>query len=204
MTTKVHLWITGAILVAVADSDPRHNEIIAKIDQFRQAAAPTPALVARPANIEELRATGFAALRASRYIEAVKALDLVARARPDDIDAIQALAQANEKVKAFGSALKSYNEADYETAIKLLWELRKQEPKNQDVEEYLMNSYVNNGIQNLQSGNMTKATTALQEALQLRPNDAEAKRLYAFAKKYQKGTSDLLARTFVKHIVIRQ
>jgi tetratricopeptide (TPR) repeat protein len=193
-----------AILVAVADSDPRHNEIIAKIDQFRQAAAPTPALVARPANIEELRATGFAALRASRYIEAVKALDLVARARPDDVDAIQALAQANEKVKAFGSALKSYNEADYETAIKLLWELRKQEPKNQDVEEYLMNSYVNNGIQNLQSGNMTKATTALQEALQLRPNDAEAKRLHAFAKKYQKGTSDLLARTFVKHIVIRQ
>jgi tetratricopeptide (TPR) repeat protein len=193
------------VLLAVPDNDPRRNEAIAKIDQFRQAApTPVPAAAARPANLEELRATGFAALKASRYIDAVKALDPVAKARPEDLEATQALAKANEKVKAFGSALKSYNEADYETAIKLLWELRKQDEKNQDVEEYLLNSYVNSGIQNLQAGNMAKATSALQDALQLRPGDPEARRLFAFAKKYQKGASDLLARTFVKHLVLRQ
>jgi tetratricopeptide (TPR) repeat protein len=203
---KVDEAIQALQALLAIPGDPRHNEAIAKIDQFRQAASPTPApasALARPVNLEELRATGFAALKSSRYIEAVKALDPVAKARPDDIDAVQALAKANEKVKAFGSALKSYNEADYETAIKLLWPLRKEDAKNQDVEDYLMNAYVNSGIQNLQSGNMAKATTALAEALQIRPNDTEVQRLLAFARKYQKGTADLLARTFVKHLILR-
>jgi tetratricopeptide (TPR) repeat protein len=192
-------------LLAIPDSDPRHNEALTKIDQYRNAAAPTPAASAPgPGNIEELRAQGFAAMRASRYIDVVKALDPVVKARPDDAEAAQALKKAREQVDALRSAAKSYSEGDYDGAIKLLWELRKADPRNQDVEEYLLNAYVNSGIQALQSGNMNRASAAFLEATRIRPTDAEAQRLQRFAKRYAKGTNDLLSRIFVRHLTIRQ
>ncbi len=192
-------------LLAIPDGDPRHNEALTKIDQYRNAAAPTPAANAPgPANLEELRAQGFAALKASRYIDVVKALDPVVKARPEDAEAAQALKKAREQVDALRSAAKSYAEGDYDGAIKLLWELRKIDAKNQDVEEYLLNSYVNSGIQALQSGNMDRASAAFLEAIKIRPTDTDAQRLHKFAKRYAKGTNDLLARIFVRHLTIRQ
>ena len=192
-------------LLSISDADPRHNEALTKIDQYRNAAAPTPAApVAAPANIEELRAQGFAALKASRYIEVVKALDPVVKARPDDAEAAQALKKAREQVDALRSAAKSYTEGDYDSSIKLLWELRKSDPKNQDVEDYLVNAYVNSGVQSLQSGNMDRAAQAFQEASKVRPADAEAQRLLKFSKRYAKGTNDLLSRVFVRHLTLRQ
>jgi tetratricopeptide (TPR) repeat protein len=191
-------------LLSVPDNDPRHNEALTKIDQYRSAAAPAPQ-AANPtaAGVDEFRISGMAALRASKYIDAVKALDRVVRARPDDLEAAQALTRAREQVDALRSAVKSYNEGDYESAIKLLWELRKGDEKNQDVEEYLLNSYYNNAIQAFQAGNMPKATLQLQEAVQIRPGDGEAQRLLKFAKKYAKGATDLLSKVFIKHLTIR-
>jgi tetratricopeptide (TPR) repeat protein len=191
-------------LLSIPDTDPRHNEALTKIDQYRNAAAPTPAAPAAPANIEELRAQGFAALKASRYIEVVKALDPVVKSRPDDAEAGQALKKAREQVDALRSAAKSYTEGDYDSSIKLLWELRKSDPKNQDVEDYLVNAYVNSGIQSLQSGNMDRAGQAFQEASKIRPADADAQRLLKFSKRYAKGTNDLLSRVFVRHLTLRQ
>ena len=192
-------------LLAIPDSDPRHNEALTKIDQYRNAAVPTPAASATgPANLEELRAQGFAALKASRYIDVVKSLDPVVKARPEDAEAAQALRKAREQVDALRSAAKSYAEGDYDGAIKLLWELRKVDAKNQDVEEYLLNAYVNSGIQALQSGNMDRASAAFLEANRIRPTDADAQRLHKFAKRYAKGTNDLLSRIFVRHLTIRQ
>jgi tetratricopeptide (TPR) repeat protein len=191
-------------LLAVPDNDPRHNEALTKIDQFRNAGVPTPLPTAPSlATLEELRAQGFAALKASKYIEAFKALDPVVKARPEDTDAQQGLRRAREAVDGLRSAAKSYSEGDYESAIKLLWELRKADARNQDVEDYLVNSYVNSGIQALQSGNNARAVEALQDAVKIRPSDAEAQRLVRFARKYPKGATDLMARIFVRHLSLR-
>lgn len=188
-------------LLAVPDNDPRHNEALTKIDQFRNASVPTPAPTApNPATLEELRAQGFAALKASRYIEAFKALDPVVKARPEDAEAQQSLRRAREAVDGLRSAVKSYSEGDYESAIKLLWQLRKTDAKNQDVEEYLVNSYVNSGIQALQSGNNARAVAALQDAVRIRSSDIEAQRLLRFVRKYPKGATDLMARIFVRYL----
>jgi tetratricopeptide (TPR) repeat protein len=188
-------------LLAVPDNDPRHNEALTKIDQFRNASVPTPAPTApNLATLEELRAQGFAALKASKYIEAFKALDPVVKARPEDAEAQQALRRAREAVDGLRSAVKSYSEGDYESAIKLLWQLRKTDAKNQDVEEYLVNSYVNSGIQALQSGNSARAVEALQDAVRIRSSDIEAQRLLKFARKYPKGATDLMARIFVRYL----
>ncbi len=192
------------VLLSVPDNDPHRNEALAKIDQYRNAGVPPP--VPTPpslSRLEELRAQGLAAMKSSHYIDAFKALDPVVKARPDDTEAAQALLRSREAVDGLRAAAKSYSEGDYESAVKLLWELRRSDPKNQDVEEYLVNSYVNSAIQALQSGNSARAAEALQDAVKIRPSDREAQRLVKFSRKYPKGATDLMARIFIRHISLR-
>ncbi|MBK9090113.1 MAG: hypothetical protein IPL90_14105 [Holophagales bacterium] len=190
------------ILTAIPSSDPRHDQALVLIDQFKSSAEPRPAAgpAVSDAQVDEARLAGLASLSSGRYIDAVKSLDLVVKARPDDAEASQALSRARDSVSALGSAIRSYNEQDYESALRLLWDLRKQDPKNKDVEEYLFKSYFNDGILNLQSGGTKKAGEAFREAAALRPQDAETQRHLKFSRRYAGGTSDLLARIYVKHV----
>lgn len=192
------------ILVKIPDADPRHNEALVRIEKMKSSAAPTPAPAApSDAALDEMRVAGFAAIASSRYIDAVKNLDPVVKARPQDAEAAAGLKKALEQVAALSSAVRSYNEGDYESAIKLLWEARKVDAKNQDVEEYLVNAYVNAAIQALQAGNMAKALASVKEATELRPGDAEAQRLLRFARKYPRGATDLLSKILIKHLAVR-
>jgi tetratricopeptide (TPR) repeat protein len=193
-----------ALLSTIADSDPQHAEALARIEKYKSTAPPTNAAPApSDATLDELRISGLAAAKSSRFIDAVKALDSVVKARPDDVEAADALTKSRERVGAMGNAVKAYNEQDYQSSIKLLWTLRKQDAKNQDVEEFLFKSYLNDGIQGLQSGNIQRAAQSMQEALQLRPNDVEAQRHLKFARKYPKGQPDLLSRIYVSHLTAR-
>ncbi len=192
------------ILVSIPDADPRHREALALIDKFKTSAVPGPGAAApSAASIDEMRAAGFAAISANRYIEAVKSLDPVVKARPDDTEAAQALTRAREHLSALASAVRSYNEQDYESAIKLLWDLRKKDMKNQDVEEFLFKSYFNEGIQDLQAGNSKKAAASFQEAVALRPSDTESVRHLRFSRKYSQGATDILSRIYVKNATPR-
>jgi tetratricopeptide (TPR) repeat protein len=190
------------ILTAIPAGDPRHDQALILIDQFKSSAEPRPssAPAVSAAALDEARLAGLASLASGRYIDAVKSLDLVVRARPDDTEAAQALSRARDSVSALGSAIRSYNEQDYESAQRLLWDLRKQDPNNQDVEEYLFKSYFNDGILSLQSGSTKKAVEAFKEATALRPQDVEAQRHLKFARRYSGGSDDLLARIYVKHV----
>ena len=193
-----------AVLATLPDSDPRHNEALVRIEKMKSSAAPTPGPAApSAAQLDEMRVAGLTAMSSSRYIDALKNLDPVVKARPQDAEAAAAAQKAHEQVEALRSASKSYNENDYESAIKLLWELRKGDAKNQDVEEYLVNAYYNSAVQSLQAGNMPKATIAVKEATDLRPGDAEAQRLLRFARKYPRGANDLLSRILIKHLTLR-
>ena len=123
------------------------------------------------------------------------------KARPDDAEAAQALARARDAVSALGSAIRSYNEQDYESAQRLLWDLRKQDPKNQDVEEYLFKSYFNDGVLSLQSGNTKKAARGVPGSRRAPPagrRDAAAPEVRAAVRRT--ATDDLLARIYVKHV----
>lgn len=189
------------LLVAVPDADPRHAEALALIDRIKSSAAPTPSSAPpSAAALDELRVAGLAAVRSSRYIEAVKALDPVVKARPDDQEAGQGLLRAREQLAALSSAIRAFNEQDYESAVKLLWDLRKRDPRNQDVEEYLFKAYYNDGVQALQGGNMKRATESFGEAAQLRPSDTQAQRHLRFARRYKGGPTDLLSRIYAKHV----
>ncbi len=193
-----------AVLAKLPDSDPRHNEALFRIEKMKSSAAPTPGPAApSAAQLDEMRAAGLAAMASSRYIDALKNLDPVVKARPQDAEVAAATQRAHEQVEALRNASKSYNENDYESAIKLLWDLRRGDAKNQDVEEYLVNAYYNSAVQSLQAGNMAKAAAAVKEATDLRPGDAEAQRLLRFARKYPRGATDLLSRILIKHLTLR-
>ena len=191
-----------SLLTAVPANDPRHDQALVLIDTIKSSAQPGPAAASTvsDAEVDAARLAGFASLESGRYIDAVKSLDVVVRARQDDTEAAQALVKARDAVSALGSAIRSYNEQDYESAQRLLWDLRKQDPKNQDVEEYLFKSYFNDGIMGLQAGSMKKAAESFREAAALRPADADTQRHLRFARKYPNGSNDLLSRIYVRHV----
>lgn len=193
------------ILTAIPANDPRHDMAVVLIDQFKSSAEPRPAAgpAVSEAQVDEARLAGLASLSSGHYIDAVKSLDLVVKARPDDTEAALGLVRAREAVAAVGSAIRAYNEQDYESAQRLLWDLRKTDPKNRDVEEYLFKSYFNDGILSLQSGSTKRAADSFREAAALRPQDAETQRHLKFARKYAGGLNDLAARIYVRHVAPR-
>ena len=150
-----------------------------------------------PAN---LRAVAEKALAEKRYIEALKNFNLAAPAFRDDPSFAQEQGLASEKVTALTPAVKFYNEGEYETAIPILWRIVQEDRDNQDARSYLLRSYYNQGITQLQNGLYPKAAQAFREALALDPNDSEAARHVKFAERYQKGDLDLLGRIYVRHL----
>ena len=104
------------------------------------------------------------------------------------------------KVTALTPAVKLYNEGEYDTAIPILWRIMQEDRDNRDARSYLLRSYYNQGISQLQNGLYPKAAQAFQEALGLDPNDAEAVRHKRFAERYQKGDLDLMGRIYVRHL----
>jgi tetratricopeptide (TPR) repeat protein len=147
-----------------------------------------------------LRAAAEKALAEKRYIEALKNFNLAAPAFRNDPSFTQEQGLASDKVTALTPAVKFYNEGEYDTAIPILWRIVQEDRDNLDARGYLLRSYYNEGITQLQNGLYPKAAQAFQEALSLDPNDAEAVRHKKFAERYQKGDLDLMGRIYVRHL----
>lgn len=150
-----------------------------------------------------LRGAAEKALEEKRYIEALKNFNLAAPAYRNDPDFTKKQGLASDKVTALTPAVKFYNEGEYETAIPILWRIVQEDRGNQDASSYLLRSYYNQGITQLQNGLYPKAAQTFQEALALDPNDAESVRHKKFAERYQKGDLDLMGRIYVRHLNYR-
>ncbi len=167
------------------------------------AAAPSGEAPSRAAGENEparLREAAEKALAEKQYIEALKNFNLAAPAFSGDPDFAKARALAAEKVTELTPAVKLYNEGEYETAIPILWRMHSEDRDNQDARSYLLRSYYNQGITQLQNGLFEKAMASFGEAAALDPNDAEAARHRKFAQRYEKGDLDLMGRIYVRHI----
>ena len=147
-----------------------------------------------------LRTVAEKALGEKRYIEALKNFNLASPAFRDDPTFAQEQGLASDKVTALTPAVKFYNEGEYESAIPILWRIVQEDRDNQDARSYLLRSYYNHGISQLQNGLYQKAVQAFREALALDPNDSEAARHVKFAERYQKGDLDLMGRIYVRHL----
>jgi len=157
------------------------------------AAGPPPEAVHQRQEAEK-------ALAEKRYIEALTNFNLAASAFQQDPTFAQSLGAASEKVSELTPAVKLYNEGEYETAIPILWRLYQADRDNQDARSYLLRSYYNQGIAQLQNGLYPKAIESFKEVLAVDPADADAVRHKKFAEHYVKGDLDLMGRIYVRHI----
>ncbi|HKD12337.1 MAG TPA: hypothetical protein VKE50_09690 [Thermoanaerobaculia bacterium] len=159
-----------------------------------------PASTPGPNDPARLRASGEKALTEKHYIEALKNFNLAAPSFRNDPTFAQALGLAADKVAALAPAVKLYNEAEYETAIPVLWRIYQEDRENQDARSYLLRCYFNQGVTELQNGLYEKAMQAFDEALALDGTDTEALRHRKFAEHYRKGDLDLMGRIYVRHL----
>jgi tetratricopeptide (TPR) repeat protein len=156
-----------------------------------------------PEEAVHLRADGEKALAEKRYIDALKSLNLAAPAYQADPTFAPLVGQASEKVAELTPAVKLYNEGEYETAVPILWRIFQADRANQDARSYLLRSYYNQGIAQLQNGLFPKAVESFTEVLSIAPDDTEAIRHKKFAERYLKGDLDLMGRIYVRHITQR-
>jgi tetratricopeptide (TPR) repeat protein len=164
------------------------------------AAAPAAAPAGPPPEALRQRQEAEKAFAEKRYIESLTAFNLAAPAFQSDPSFAQSLAAAGEKVSELTPAVKLYNEAEYETAIPILWRIFQADRENQDAKSYLLRSYYNQGIGQLQNGLYPKAAESFKEVLSIDPSDADAIRNAKFANRYAKGDLDLMGRIYVRHV----
>jgi tetratricopeptide (TPR) repeat protein len=156
-------------------------------------SGPAPEAVARRQEAER-------ALSEKRYIDALKGFNLAAPAFGEDPTFSQAMGAASEKVNEITPAVKLYNEGEFDTAIPILWRIYQADRGNQDARSYLLRSYYNQGIGQLQNGLYPKASDSFKEVLAIDPSDADAIRHKKFAERYLKGDLDLMGRIYVRHV----
>ncbi len=204
---------TIAELKRIRPSDPDYAKARQLLDTLAKSPAETAA-EARPApapagqtggappgvDPNALRARGEKALAEGRYIDALKSFSAVAGSYQGDPAFGQSMTAASEKVAELTPAVKLYNEAEYETAIPVLWRIYQSDKINQDARSYLLRCYANQGITELQNGLYPKAKQSFDEALALDPQDTEVLRHRKFAERYAKGDLDLLGRIYVRHL----
>ncbi len=165
------------------------------------SAPPAPAdAAASGPDPAALREQAEKALADKRYIDAMKNFSLAAPHFPGDPTFAQEMAAASEKVSELIPAVKLYNDGDYETAIPILWRIYQSSRDNQDARSYLLRSYFNQGIAQLQNGLYEKAKDSFGEVLSLDPQDVEAARHRQFAERYRAGDLDLLGRIYVRYV----
>jgi tetratricopeptide (TPR) repeat protein len=156
------------------------------------ANAPAPAVPAGE--------TGIDPPAEKRYIDALKGFSLAAPHFPEDPSFSQQMAVASSKVSELTPAVKLYNDGEYETAIPMLWRIYQAGRDNQDARSYLLRSYFNQGITQLQNGLYEKAKESFGEVLALDGEDEEAARHHRFAERYRSGDLDLLGQIYVRYV----
>ena len=166
-------------------------------------AAPAPAAgssEAPPADAAARRADAERALAEKRYIDAMKDFSAAEPAFRGDPAFGQEMTAASERVAELTPAVKLNNEGEYESASPMLWRIHQAQRDNQDARSYLLRSYYNQGIAQLQNGLYEKAKESFGEAVALDPQDAEAGRHRQFAEHYKSGNLDLLGRIYVRYL----
>ncbi len=165
-----------------------------------ETAASAPASTGPPPEAVRQREEAEKALNEKRYIDALKSFNLAAPAYSQDPSFTSLMASASEKVSELTPAVKLYNEGEYETAIPILWRIFQADRANQDARSYLLRSYYNQGIAQLQNGLYAKAAESFGEVIAVDPNDTASARHKKFAERYGKGDLDLMGRIYVRHI----
>jgi tetratricopeptide (TPR) repeat protein len=188
--------------------DPRYREAQELIRRWEAEAAPaaTPAPALAPAlaaRREERLEAGRAALAGRDYLAAIAALEGAAALQPLAPPEAGLLRQARAGLEPLASQLALFRQQDWQFVVPQLWRLREADPGDPSINRLLVDSYYNLGVQALQAQDVAKAQEHFTEALQLAPEDGEARRHLELAQAYRERAPDLLYRIYVKHVPFR-
>ncbi|HEX9670893.1 MAG TPA: hypothetical protein VGC93_15585 [Thermoanaerobaculia bacterium] len=188
--------------------DPRYREAQELIRRWEaetaRAAAPAPILAPElAARREERLAAGRAALAGRDYLAAIAALEGAAALQPLAPPEAGLLRQARAGLEPLAPQLALFRQQDWQYVVPQLWRLREADPADPAVNRLLVDSYYNLGVQALQGLDVAKAEAHFKEALQIGPEDGEARRHLQLAQAYQERAPDLLYRIYVKHVPYR-
>ncbi len=112
-------------------------------------------------------------------------------------------AEVRVQLEPVRTQIEVFRQGEWEYALRDLWRMRQNDPRNRDVLRLMVDCYYNLGVRDLQRGDTLAASKNFEEALGLNPDEPSIRRLAVFAKTYQERPEDLLYRIFVKYLPFR-
>lgn len=200
----------------IPPSDPHYQEAQALISQWSAATEtpatppaqgpPAPGAPPQAAVSPDRQALLAEARQAHAQGSNLKAIALFERAaaggRLEPADA-ELLADARIRVEPLARHLDLFKQQEWQYILNELWRMRESTPGNRDIDQLIVDSYYNLGVQDLQRVDTEKAAEKFQEALNLAPHDEALRRNFLFAQTYQDRPKDLLYRIYVKYLAYR-
>ena len=107
---------------------------------------------------------------------------------------------AKRQLEPIAQMIDLYTQREYKLALPSMWRYFEEHPENRDVRRLLVNSHYNLAVRSLRSGQPEAAEALLDEAIKLDLDDANAHRLYLFARSYKVISRDLLYDIFIDNL----
>ncbi len=210
----VELHEQGRTSIAIAQlkrlppASPQYEEAQVLISQWEAASGPGTGAATGPteeqlAQRDALIAQAREAYAAREFFRAEQNFEQAAAIAPLDGAAVEIRTDVREQLKPVRSQIEVFRQGEWEYALRDLWRMRQEDPRNRDVLRLMVDCYYNLGVRDLQRGDTLAAGKNFEEALALNPDEAGIRRLAVFAKTYQERPEDLLYRIFVKYLPFR-
>lgn len=107
---------------------------------------------------------------------------------------------AKRQLEPIAQMIDLYTQREYKLALPSMWRYFEEHPENRDIRLLLVNSHYNLAVRSLRGGQPEAAAALLDEAIKLDLGDANAQRLFLFAKTYRVISRDLLYDIFVDNL----
>ncbi len=200
--------IAIAQLKRLPPASPQYEEAQVLISQWEVASEPGEGQESGPteeqlAQREALVARAREAYANREFFRAEQHFEQAAAIAPLEGAATEIRADVREQLKPVRTQIEIFRQGEWEYALRDLWRMRQEDPRNRDVLRLMVDCYYNLGVRDLQRGDTLAAGKNFEEALQLSPEEPAIRRLAVFAKTYQERPEDLLYRIFVKYLPFR-
>jgi len=179
------------LLTEWQDSKAGDNE-----EEVDDAALDESRLATRQTILDQAR-EAYAAeeyLNAARLFARASALGPLEGAQADLFE------DAKRQLEPIAQMIDLYTQREYKLALPSMWRYFEEHPENRDIRLLLVNSHYNLAVRSLRGGQPEAAEALLDEAIKLDLGDANAQRLFLFAKTYRVISRDLLYDIFVDNL----
>lgn len=183
----------------------------------QQEPAPAPQEEPEPLALDQAKDkarqhanAGWEHYQKGNWAEAVKELREARRIDPlfsmqDTLDsALQNLEAQAEFETEMDAATKYFGEGDYASSLHKLYRLQQKYPRRAPFDSIISAAWFNWGALLMDAGAIDEALEKFNEALEINPRDADAKRAREVAMRYQERPRDPAFDTFVKTLVPRR